>query len=111
MAFCSEFEKHTLEDRLSQNLNRAHVKYVLPKAAQNCCQLCPKRELNLAKRWHFASIIQVAKVIVNHWDKPNDGVICAGKENKASLKLVRMKTDVATHTYKLLLRKEMNIGI
>ena len=59
-----------------------------------------------AKRWHFTSVIQDAKVIVNHWDKPDDGVMCAGKENKAGLKLVQMKTGVATPTCKLLLRKK-----
>ena len=59
----------------------------------------------MAKRWHFTSVIQDVKVIVNHWDKPDDGVTCAGKENKASLKLVRMKTDVAMHACKLLFKK------
>ena len=98
LAFCSEFERHTVQDRLSRALDRAHFKYFLFKSAQNRCKLCPKSGLNLAQRWHFISVIQDAKVTVNHWDKPDDGVMCAGKENKASLKLVRMKTDVATHT-------------
>ena len=53
---------------------------VLSKGAQNCCQLCPKSELNLAKRWHFISAFQDAKVIVNHWDKPDDSVMCAGEK-------------------------------
>ena len=60
----------------------------------------------MAKTWHFTSVIQDAKVIVNHWDKPDNGVICAGKENKAGSKLVRMKTDIATHTCKLYFRKK-----
>ena len=106
LAFCSEFERHTLQDRLSRALDRAHFKYFLFESAQNHCQLCPKSGLNLAQRLHFISVIQNAKIIVNHWDKPDDGVMCAGKENKASLKLVRMKTDIATHTCKLLLRKK-----
>ena len=75
LAFCSEFERHTLQDRLSRTLDRAHDKYVRSKGAQNRCQLCPKSELNMAKRWHFTSVIQDAKVIINHWDKPDDGVI------------------------------------
>ena len=60
----------------------------------------------MAKRWHFTSVIQDAKVIVNHWNKTDDGVICAGEENKAGSKLVRMETDVATHTCKLFLRQK-----
>ena len=42
---------------------------------------------------------------VNHWEKPDDGVMFAGKENKSSLKLVRIKPDVGTNTFKLLFRK------
>ena len=86
-------------------MDRAHVKYALSKGAQDHCQLCPESGLNLAKKWHFTSVIQDAKVIINHWDKADDGVMYAEKENKVSLKLVRMKTDVATDTCKLLLRK------
>ena len=43
---------------------------------------------------------------VNHCDKPDNGVMQAGKEIKSGLKLVRIKTDVAMHTCKLFLRKE-----
>ena len=32
-----------------------------------------------------------------------------GKEIKSGLKLVRMETDIATHTCKLVLRKNLNI--
>ena len=79
-----------------------------PRVHKTVASFVQKTGLNLAKRWHFTSVIQDAKVIVNHWNKPDDGVMCAGKEYKAGLKLVRMKTDVATHTWKLLL---MNIRI
>ena len=44
--------------------------------------------------------------IVNHSDKRDNGVMQAGEKIKSGLKLVRTKTDVATHTYKLFLRKE-----
>ena len=37
--------------------------------------------------------------------------MCTGKEIQSGLKLVRMETDVATHTCKLLLRKSLNFGI
>ena len=43
---------------------------------------------------------------VNHWDERDNGILCLGKEIKSGLKLVRMETDVATHTCKLLLRKK-----
>ena len=33
-------------------------------------------------------------------------LMCTGKEIKSGLKLVRIETDVATHTCKLLLRKK-----
>ena len=49
--------------------------------------------------------------IVNHWDKRDNSVMCTRKEPKSGLKLVRMETDVATHTCKLILRKNLNIGI
>ena len=44
--------------------------------------------------------------IVNHLDKRDNGVMCTGKEMKSGLKLVRMETDVETHTRKLLSRKK-----
>ena len=76
---------------------------------QNRCCLCPKSRLNLAKRWLFTSVIQDTNVcwlkIVNHWDNHDNGVMSTGKEIKSGLKSVRIKTDVATHTFKLLLRK------
>ena len=37
--------------------------------------------------------------------------MCTGKEIESGLKLVRMETDVATHTCKILSRKNLNIGI
>ena len=40
--------------------------------------------------------------IVNHWDKRHNGVMCTGKKIESGLELVRMETDVATHTCKLL---------
>ena len=76
LAFCSEFERHTLKDRLSRTL--AHVKYVLSNGAQNRCQLCRKGGV----------LLQLFRTQINHWDKPDDGVVWAGKENKTSLKLV-----------------------
>ena len=48
--------------------------------------------------------------IVNHWDKRDHGVMCAGKEIKPGLKLVRMETDISMQTCNLLLRKKLNIG-
>ena len=109
LAFCSEFERHTLQDRLSRALNRAHFYYFLFRVHKTVASFVQKVGLIWLK--DGISVIQDAKVIVNHCDKPEDDVMCTGKENKAGLKLVRMKTDVATHTSKLLLRKKMNIGI
>ena len=43
--------------------------------------------------------------IVNHCDKRDNGVMQAGKEIRSGFKKVRTKTDVATHTCKLFLRK------
>ena len=43
--------------------------------------------------------------IVNHWDKRDNGVMCTRKEIKSGLESVRMKTDLAAHTGKLLSRK------
>ena len=43
--------------------------------------------------------------------KCNCWLMCTGKEIRSGLKLVRMETDVATQTCKLLLRKTLNIGI
>ena len=66
----------------------------------------------MAKRWLFTSVIQDTNVIVNwlkivnHWDKRDNGVIHTGKGIKSGLKLIRMETDVATYTSKLLLRKK-----
>ena len=73
---------------------------------QNRCHLCPKRGLNLAKRWLFASVIQDTKVIVGlkllTTGTNVRTLLCAqGKEIKSGLKLVRMETDVATHTCRL----------
>ena len=79
---------------------------------QNRCYLCPKSGLNLANMWLFASPIQDTKQkcscwlkIVNHCDKRGNSVMQAGKDIKSGFKKVRMKTDVATHTCKLLLIK------
>ena len=44
--------------------------------------------------------------VVNRWDERDNGVMCTEKEIQSGLKLVRMETDVATHTCKLLLRKK-----
>ena len=44
--------------------------------------------------------------IVDHWDKSGNGVMRTRKETTSGLKLVRMETNVATHTCKLRLRKE-----
>ena len=103
-----------------KTLDRAHVKYVLPKRCiyvRDCCHLCPKSGLNLAKRWLFTSVIQDTNSctwwlkIVNHRDKCDNDVMCIEKEIKSGLKSVRMETDVATHTCKLLLGKNLNTGI
>ena len=45
-------------------------------------------------------------LIVNHWGKRDNGVMCTAKEIKFGLKLVRMETDVVTHTCKILLWKK-----
>ena len=76
---------------------------------QNRFHLCPKSGINLATRWFYFNYsgnkYNCWLKIVNHWDKPDNGVMCAEKEIKPGLKLVRMRTDVASHTCKLLLRK------
>ena len=48
--------------------------------------------------------------IVNHWDKRDNGVMCTEKEIKSGLKLIRLETDVAAHSCKLL-KKTPDIGI
>ena len=83
---------------------------------QNRCQLCPKGGLNLAKRWLFTSVIQDTKVnvrlkLLTTGTNVTTVLVCTRKEIKSGLKLVRMETDVATHTCKLLSRKNLNTGL
>ena len=69
----------------------------------------PKSGLNLANLTFYFSYsgpkCNCWLKSVNHWKKPDDGVMWAGKENKSGLKLVRIKPDVAKNTCRLLLRK------
>ena len=62
--------------------------------------------------WLFASPTQDTNQkcscwlkLVNRCDKRDNGVMQAGKDIKSGFKKVRTKTDVATHTNKLLLIK------
>ena len=63
-------------------------------------------------RWLFTSVIQDTKVIVGLklltiGTNVTTVLLCTRKEIKSGLKLVRMETDVATHTCKLLSRKKL----
>ena len=70
---------------------------------QNCCHLCPKSGLNMAKRWLFTSVIQGTNVIVD-LKLLTTGT---GKEIKPGLKLVPMETTYMQAPFK----KKLNIGI
>ena len=57
-----------------------------------------KSGLNLAENWLFTSVIQDTNVIVD-LKLLTTGTNVTGKKIKSGLELVRMETDVATHTY------------
>ena len=71
------------------NLGRVHVNHVLSKVAfvfQTVAAFVRK----WARKWIFK--------IVNQWDKRDNGIMCAGKEIKSAVKVIRMGTGVEGHT-------------
>ena len=94
-----------------ETLDRVHVKYVLPKGAfmsKTVATFVQKVGLIWLKVGFYFSYSghkwNCWLKIVNHWDKRDNEALLTGKEIESNLKLVRMDTDIATHTCKLLLK-------
>ena len=84
-----------------ETLDRAHVKYVLPKGAFMSTFVQKLGLIWLKVAFYFSYSGHKCNCwlkIVNHWDKRDNDDICTGKETKSGLKIVRMETDAATHT-------------
>ena len=87
---------------IRETLNIVGVKYVLPKGAfmsKTVATLVQKVGLILLKGGFYFSYSGHKcncwlKVVVPHWDKRDNGVMCTGKEIKSGLKLIRMETDM-----------------
>ena len=98
--------------------DRVPVKYVLPKGAflcNNIATFVQKVGFNWLKKVAFYFSYSGHKCncwlkVVTHWDKRDNGVMCTRKQIKSGLELIRMETDVATHTCKLLSRKPWTLG-
>ena len=97
-------------DDSRKTLDRVHVKYVLPKSAFMSKTVAPfAQKVGLIAAFYFSYLGHKCNCwfkIVNHWDKRDNAVTCTGKEIKYGLKLIRIETNVATHTCKSLLRKK-----